>query len=383
MSEHPLNRGIMRIRTYIIIILATLAPGAAYPQSPLVSKWEKVGPVVFTALVHQSPTRIVATTSHGYLYITDDDGTTWQRREVGDSLDLTAISFGDSLHGMILQNGTNAWFTGSDAVVTTDGGREWQPKKFPIIDPFYVACTGPDTAFIVNWIGNIYRSTDGCTNWVEQYKVPGSDTATMTSCVPTKITFLDSKRGYVLGNCGMFVQTTDGGEHWTANDITKDGTTLTDLNFYDRNTGVVVGWGAYYVTTDGGANWSIHKMPHDETYADFSAVSFFNATSFFGFGQYNGLMSVSKDLGATVRPIAFPQSNAITSVIKTKSGGWLAVGGGWGMFQRGGSGTILRANAIIPEGVPTPVWTVLAECPLGGNAQIHATNGGMLQCISD
>ena len=45
-----------------IVCFALLASVAAQAQSQLVSKWEKIGPVNFTALVHQSPTRIVAAT---------------------------------------------------------------------------------------------------------------------------------------------------------------------------------------------------------------------------------------------------------------------------------------------------------------------------------
>src|SRR5665213_173030 len=95
----------MRFRSSVLFVFFCFIPAASFAQTPLVSKWEKVGPVNFTALVHQSPSTIVATTSHGYLYTTHDDGTTWQRREIGDTLDLTAISFGDSLHGTILFNG--------------------------------------------------------------------------------------------------------------------------------------------------------------------------------------------------------------------------------------------------------------------------------------
>ncbi|MFI5202429.1 MAG: YCF48-related protein, partial [Candidatus Kapaibacterium sp.] len=343
----------------------------------LVSKWEKVGPVNFTALVHRSPTRIVATTDHGYLYSTTDDGTTWQRQEVSDTLDLEAISFGDSLHGMMLSlNNYYMPFEEYRLVVTTDGGATWDIRQPPVFGATYLACIGADTAIIADNTGNIYRSTDGGGSWNEQYK---ADTSNGYGLAPSKLKFLDAQRGFLLCGYGVYVETTDAGVHWTLHNI-DSAVWSEDIDFYDQNIGVIGASGAYAVTTDGGANWAVHIMPHNEVWNDLRTVGFFNANSFFAFGDINGLYYTSNDLGATLTPIPFWEANDVNAVVRTSSGGWLANGGGWVGFNPGDDGLILRGTPE-PE-VMTPQWTVLDECPAGGPVSLHATTGAMLQCAA-
>ncbi len=359
----------MRFRFSLFIVAALLAQSAPNAQAQLVSKWEKVGPVNFTALVHQSPTRIVATTDHGYLYITNDDGTTWRRQEISDTLDLEVISFGDSLHGMALSEGTFMPYSEYRLVVTTDGGQRWNIKPPPVFGVARVACIGADTAFLVDEIGDIFRSTDGGSTWTETYVV---DTAHGIWQGPAKIKFVDSRTGYALGQGGWLTQTSDAGAHWTARKIGDSTTNLLDIDFFDRQTGVIGATGAYLVTSDGGANWAVHKMPHDETWNDFTTVGCFTDTSFFAFGDINGLLYTSNDLGATIRPSAFWEADYIHAMVRATSGGWLAIGS---------SGTVLYG--VLPlENATFPVWTVLAECPSGGAVSLHATNGALLQSVA-
>src|SRR5579871_4323613 len=163
-NELSFNGGLMRVRS-CLSILSLLLIFSPSVRGQLVSKWEKVGPVNFTALVHQSPARIVATTDHGYLYITDDDGTTWRRQEVDDTCSLDGIAYGDSLHGGLIASGR--------LMLTSDGGVTWQRQRAPLDGGLaMVGAVGSDTLLIGAQTfsgdtlrGKIFRSTDAGQNW--------------------------------------------------------------------------------------------------------------------------------------------------------------------------------------------------------------------------
>jgi photosystem II stability/assembly factor-like uncharacterized protein len=350
------------ISRWYLFLLLLFTPLEIYGQQALVQKWEKVGPITFTAAAYPSPGHVVMTTSHGYIYSSTDDGKSWERQEIGDSLDLTGISFADPLHGMII---SNSW---SKYLVTSDGGISWQLHTSPMESPFCIANTSPDTAYIVNWIGNIYRTIDRGANWVKQYNVPGSDTATSTSAFPLKMYFRDSKRGFVLGMDGMYVHTTDAGEHWVPSDFALD-TPLSDIDFYNNDTGVISGWGAYYLTTDAGNTWVGHVMPQ-AIYNNLTAIRFTSSKNFFAFSQYNQSLYLSTDFGASLRPIDLRQSDNVNCVVRTATG-WIAAGA---------FGTICKG--ALPEGDNAPSWTSIAECPVNGGSAFHATNGNILQSFS-
>jgi uncharacterized repeat protein (TIGR01451 family) len=71
--------------------------------------------------------------------------------------------------------------------------------------------------------------------------------------------FLDSGLGWVVGNAGTILATTDDGTTWDAqlSNVTAD---LQDVHFTDANTGWVVGSsGTILHTTDGGATWHVQN----------------------------------------------------------------------------------------------------------------------------
>src|SRR5665213_1732280 len=293
----------MRIRRCAFFVFLIFTPAASFAQSPLVSKWEKVGPVNFTALVHQSPTRIVATTDHGYLYITDDDGTTWQRQEVSDTVDINGIAFGDSLHGVLIASG--------NLMLTSDGGATWHAQSSPMPGLVLVGQIGADTILVGTSVmvgthtvvsgtdtfltptmnGKIYRSTNAGVSWDTVF----TDTAGGYWSSPMKLDFFFG-HGFAIGS-GFYVKTTDAGAHWTRHSLQGN---LQDIDFYNSDTGAIASDAGYYVTTDGGANWAFTPVFHDERDDDYTTVKFFGPNNYFMFGTPNAYYFTSNDLGATV-----------------------------------------------------------------------------------
>jgi len=68
--------------------------------------------------------------------------------------------------------------------------------------------------------------------------------------------FVDSNTGFALGDYGLFMKTTDGGENWTGDTIPVP-VLLSSVYFFDANNGYIVGWnGTILRTTDGGTTWT-------------------------------------------------------------------------------------------------------------------------------
>lgn len=77
------------------------------------------------------------------------------------------------------------------------------------------------------------------------------------------ICFVDSLKGWVVGNKGLIMHSIDGGKNWS---IQNSNTTseLTSVSFYDSTEGWAVGYGGWILhTTDGGKKWK--RIIHDTT----------------------------------------------------------------------------------------------------------------------
>jgi photosystem II stability/assembly factor-like uncharacterized protein len=105
---------------------------------------------------------------------------------------------------------------------------------------------------------------------------------------------LDTQTGWICGNAGTLLKTTNGGQNWTQVNATAND--LNSVLFKDANIGVAVGDnGTIIRTINGGANWSVVASGTTE---QFRKVSSGSGNTFFAAGD-NGLISVSTDNGAT------------------------------------------------------------------------------------
>lgn len=85
----------------------------------------------------------------------------------------------------------------------------------------------------------------------------------------TAVQFVDASTGYVLGEKGLVLKTTDGGATWTPiYPIAVAGKQLRGLSFLDASQGFAISDQALYETADGGATWTEardFKKAHGET----------------------------------------------------------------------------------------------------------------------
>ena len=104
----------------------------------------------------------------------------------------------------------------------------------------------------------------------------------------------DTQSGWICGNAGILLKTTNGGQNWTQVAVTAND--INSITFKNINTGIAVGDNGIIIrTTNGGANWnSVTSGTTDQ----FRKVSSGAGSIFFASGD-NGLAAVSTDNGAT------------------------------------------------------------------------------------
>ncbi len=188
---------------------------------------------------------------------TSDGGTTWVQVKTDTTLPYNSVYFVDEDTGFVF---------GEDGIIlrSTDGGSSWDTRSIDsyigaYLDVFFFKAatfTDKDTGFLVGggYYGNeIYKTTDcGRTwQWNEQIIMPKIYTGL------NDISFVDKNRGYISGDAGVLLITSDGGNTWQRDTA---GYYNYSTCFTDSLNGFVVGIGSYYPfiysTTDEGKSWT-------------------------------------------------------------------------------------------------------------------------------
>jgi photosystem II stability/assembly factor-like uncharacterized protein len=155
---------------------------------------------------------------------------------------------------------------------------------------FDIHFTDASNGWVAGNTGLILHTSDGGVNWGEQVAPPNN--------TYYSIFFIDDQNGWAGGYAGKLIRTTDGGNTWI------DGTAGTnryryDLYFINPDSGWVVGGdqGTFptfiehreiYFTSDGGVTWISQYAESDE--APLHAVTFTSSTNGFAVGGVGPIM---------------------------------------------------------------------------------------------
>jgi photosystem II stability/assembly factor-like uncharacterized protein len=251
---------------------------------------------------------------------------------------------------------------------TTDNGQTWS-ELTPIPGSAIMASfdfTSENVGVAVGATGSIYRTTDGGATWTGPLSIALGVT---TPATPNPITralnsvrFYDANTGYIFGNYGTILQTTDGGATWsrilneqatavhyyTASvidattarigvlydapyalnslTITKADKTVNGLTtnagyygsyFFDANTGYMAGYRrSTYLdilkTTDGGVTWTKNVI-NDTNTGTLRGIKFLNTQSGIAVGDAGNVWETS-DAGTTW----IKNSNAVFTSVPLK-----------------------------------------------------------------
>jgi photosystem II stability/assembly factor-like uncharacterized protein len=113
-----------------------------------------------------------------------------------------------------------------------------------------------DVGWVVGDNGVIIKTTNGGTTWNQQ--------TSNTNLDLLSVYFRDELHGWIGGTGGLLLATTDGGEEWNSSTIALSNEKVYSVEFIDENTGyAIVGYVDYYgnyygyilKTSDGGNSW--------------------------------------------------------------------------------------------------------------------------------
>ena len=231
-----------------------------------------------------------------------------------DVLSTVDGDFGFQIQFVDINNGWLLYFNFTTQVATflktTDGGNNWVPFNGAGI--FYFVDANNGWSYYGSGINGaeppfkILRTTNGGTDWVEQF----SDNSIG---VYNAIYFSNVNNGWIVGDAGKVLKTTDGGANW--NFVTNSGINPNERSkavfFLDANTGWIstkdgLGNGIIQQTTNGGVSWSTQVTPLNNPQGGNSIYSiyFFDAQNGWLTGgdshicHYTGTTDISDDISS-------------------------------------------------------------------------------------
>lgn len=252
----------------------------------------------------------------GSVYHTTDAGKAWRLIDSGTRLPLFSVDFADAKRG---------WAVGKSGVIlaTTDGGEHWKPQQSPIPPDkhlFEVKATDANTVWAVGDWGAITSTTDGGTTWVDRslgkLGVKSEDdgsgrvtTVLVDDVILYGLSFPDPKHGFICGEFGTVLVTSDGGATWVQRRTPTD-KTLFGVHFTTPDEGWVVGIdGLVMRTADAGRTWEVqHGEPAAAAVDEISFVDSMKNPGMYAVsvvGDYGvvvgdvGMVLVSSDRGRT------------------------------------------------------------------------------------
>ncbi len=231
-------------------------------------------------------------------------GECWKVKSVISSfnqpVDARAISFCDSINGLVVgMNGLVAR--------TTDGGLTWYDYSLTPADSHYdVTMFDSLKAILISssTTNPIKKTTNGGKTWVA---FSGLSENSLKA-----VTFVTRNKGIAVGDYGVILQTSDGGEHWTKAIIGTNAHNFRAVTYIDSVQIVVVGTPEIiFRSRDGGKTWSEEFSP--TIYAGYNFVSF-SDTSHGLIGSNGGGIARTSDGGKTWRNETIPSISDIMKI---------------------------------------------------------------------
>jgi photosystem II stability/assembly factor-like uncharacterized protein len=191
-----------------------------------------------------SATEGYAVGDFGTLIHTTDGGSSWVNNTSVTSKEIMGINFGDATNAIIVG-------VGGFVANTSNAGNVWDVtlnSNYATTELNSVSFPSSEKGWVAGNTGTIIHTTDKGLNWNPQ------NSGTTQNLLD--IYFVNDLNGWACGALGTNLSTIDGGINWTVN--TALATTLNSVHFCNCITdGWVVGnGGTIYKTIDGGSTWT-------------------------------------------------------------------------------------------------------------------------------
>jgi photosystem II stability/assembly factor-like uncharacterized protein len=171
------------------LIVKTSDGGKTWRQIGLtlpLEDWRPSLPHIFSLSRGADPQKIWAAGPGGTIIRSRDGGETWEDLSLHRDITLNGIAFVNDLQG---------WVTGEFGAIlhTVDGGQTWQEQKNVLNLPKYTRPELSEEDAIKQRVPQLY----------------------LEDLFLTSVAFRNEREGYVTGESGILLTTTDGGETWT------------------------------------------------------------------------------------------------------------------------------------------------------------------------
>jgi len=184
----------------------------------------------------------------GEILSSTDAGNTWslQSNPISseETYQLFGISFSSGCGIAVGANGRMTW--------TSNGGSTWNSPTTNAAGSnnlYGVSFYNSTNAVAVGDCGLIIKSTDGGNNWT------GITTSNTNALIAVR--FFNGSTGIAVGMSGTVLRTTNGGDTWSSITTGISTSAWRAISFYDATHGVIAGDGPSIAkTTDGGLTWA-------------------------------------------------------------------------------------------------------------------------------
>ncbi len=291
----------------------------------------------------------------GTILHTSTGGAIWVLQKSRVSEDIRDIFMLNSSRGWAVAQDTDGPQYGSIVLSTTDGGTTWTDQRYPVQEEFFNSIMFLDSlrGWMVGEGGRIVGTTNAGNTWFNATV----DSNAAPQWELQRVKFYSPSLGFAVGGrfdiVGTVWRTTNGGAMWAGQSVSLE--PIYDLHFFDSLH--IIGIGGDYdfgsgmiTTTDGGTTWEYTYLG---IWGQASAISFrtpYEAWTPQGFAT---TAMYSLDKGRTWTDTPIPGFNALYDVQFTDS-----LHG----YMVGGNGTILKFNpgtVSVDENEITPVSSSL------------------------
>jgi|GEM_PF-1577786 len=218
----------------------------------------------------------------GLVYKTTDAGENWTQLTISGNpgtRDYNGVAFWSSSNGVIV-GGNESNDAIQTILKTTDGGDSWSVIS-DNLDTWLrgVYAYNQSNIYACGDDGTMLKSDDAGENWSTQTLPTAVDDRRFN-----RLYFLTASKGFAVGGepgtKTSIIKTTNGGDTWSTV-LDQGGPMLNDIHFINSTKGYAVGdSGLVYLTEDGGDNWNVEVLTQNDS-SRLRCVHF--ANQFYGF----------------------------------------------------------------------------------------------------
>jgi len=201
--------------------------------------------------IARNDSHLVAVGAHGLiLTAAASPQPNWQRLEVDGAASFVDVESCPDQRFVALAMNRTVW-------VSDSAGQNWASHPVESMENLLtLACTPDNTLWLGGSFSTLMSSTDGAVSWATQ--------SLDQDAMFTDIHFVDAQNGVAVGEFGMVLRTTDGGQQWQPINPIPNDFYPQSAWFQDVNEGWVTGLGGNVLhTRDGGQNWQAQTTGTD------------------------------------------------------------------------------------------------------------------------